>query len=183
MTEALLLIDIQNDYFPVRAMECTGMEQASAAAAVLLDTFRKENKPVFFIRHISTRPGAGFLLPDTPGSEIHASVAPRDGEPVIVKHFPNSFLQTDLLQKLQAGEVSDIVICGAMSHMCIDATTRAARDAGFFCTVIEDACATRDLVFRGERITAASIHAAFMASLNGVYASVIPLEEYLSTAG
>ncbi len=180
MTEALLLIDIQNDYFPGGAMECSGMTKASDIAAVLLDTFRKENKPVFFISHLSTRPGAGFLLPDTPGALINERIAPEHGETVIEKHFPNSFLQTDLLEKLQANEATDLVICGAMSHMCIDATTRAARDAGFSCTVIENACATRDLVFRGEKIPAATVHSAFMAALNGIYASVISLDEYLS---
>ena len=183
MTEALLLIDIQNDYFPGGTMECTGMTQASGVAAALLERFRKENKTVIFIRHISTRAGAGFLHPDTPGSMINESVAPRHGEPVVVKHFPNSFLQTDLAKKLNESGVTDLVICGAMSHMCIDATTRAARDAGFSCTVIENACATRDLVFRGEIIAAATVHSAFMAALNGVYASVIPLGEYLSKAG
>jgi len=180
MTEALLLIDIQNDYFSGGAMECVGMEQASGAASALLERFRLERKPVFFIRHISMREGAGFLLPGTRGSEIHERVAPGPGEAVIEKHFPNSFFQTGLLAALGEKGVTDCVICGAMSHMCIDATTRAAREAGFACTVVEDACATRDLVFLGETVPAASVHAAFMAALNGVYARVVTLEEYVS---
>jgi len=180
MTEALLLIDIQNDYFPGGAMECTGMEQASDVAYALLEKFRGEKKPVFFIRHLSIREGASFFLPGTLGSEIHDRVAPGPGEAVIEKHFPNSFFQTGLLGALKEKGVTDCVICGAMSHMCIDATTRAAREAGFACTVIEDACATRDLVFGGETIPAGSVHAAFMAALNGSYARVTTLEEYVS---
>ena len=66
-----------------------------------------------------------------------------------------------------------------MSHMCIDATTRAAVDFGFPCTVIHDACATRDLVFGGLTIPAAQVHGAFMAAL-APYARVLSLEEYLT---
>jgi len=178
MTEALLLIDIQSDYFPGGAMECVGMEQAADAAAALLEIFREEKKPVVFIRHISVREGAGFFLPGTRGSEIHDRVAPEPGEAVIEKHFPNSFFRTNLLAALGEKGVSDCVICGAMSHMCIDATTRAAREAGFACMVVEDACATRNLVFSGRTVPAASVHAAFMAALNGMYARVVTLEEY-----
>jgi nicotinamidase-related amidase len=180
MKEALLLIDIQNDYFPGGAMECVGMEEATDAAAALLEMFRRDEKPVFFIRHISVREGAGFFLPGTRGSEIHDRVAPVPGEAVIEKNFPNSFFQTELLAALGEKGVSECVICGAMSHMCIDATTRAAREAGFACTVVEDACATRDLVFSGKTVPAASVHAAFMAALNGMYARVVTLEEYIS---
>ena len=99
------------------------------------------------------------------------------GSRVIVKHFPNSFRETGLLEILHREEVEQLVIAGAMSHMCIDATTRAAFDLGFRCTVIEDACATRDLEFNGEQIKARDVHGAFMAALKMVYAEVLTTEE------
>ena len=173
MTQALILVDIQNDYFPGGAMELVGMDAASARAAAVLGRFRERSWPVFHIQHVSTRPGATFFLPDTKGVEHHASVAPRAGEPVVRKHFPNSFRESALLEGLRAAGAEQLVIVGAMSHMCIDATTRAAFDLGYGCTVVADACATRDLVFDGATVAAASVHGAFMAALASPYARVV----------
>lgn len=173
MTQALVLVDIQNDYFPGGAMELQGMEAAAERAAAVLAHFRMRGWPVFHIQHVSTRPGATFFLPDTTGVEHHASVVPRAGEPVVRKHFPNSFRDSILLGGLRAAGAEQLVIAGAMSHMCIDATTRAAFDLGYGCTVVADACATRDLVFNGETVAAASVHAAFMAALASPYARVV----------
>jgi len=182
MKQALLLVDIQNDYFRGGKMQLVGMEEASRNARLLLAMFRKKRLPVVHIRHISRRPGATFFLPNTKGADIHDSVAPQPGEIVIEKQFPNGFRDTDLLAVLTRSEVDQVVICGAMSHMCIDATTRAAFDLGFRCIVIEDACATRDLEYKGIMIGAGTVHAAFMAALAGVYATVVSADEYTNTS-
>jgi nicotinamidase-related amidase len=176
MKQGLLLIDIQNDYFPGGAMELVGMATAGERAARLLKGFRQQPAPVYFIQHLAIRPGATFFLPDTAGAEIHESVAPLPGEPVIIKHYPNSFRETGLLAMLQQDEIEQLIIAGAMSHMCIDATTRAAFDLGFNCIVVEDACATRDLVFKNEKIAAKDVHGAFMAALKMVYAEILSSE-------
>lgn len=172
MTTALLLVDIQNDYFPAGAMALERMAAAAANAARLLAAFRERGLPAFHVRHLSVRPGATFLVPGTPGAEIHPSVAPRAGEPLVEKNFPNSFRGTDLEQRLRGASVDGLVIAGAMSHMCIDATTRAAFDHGFKCTVAEDACATRALEFGGRSLPASDVHAAFMAALAAPYAKI-----------
>ncbi len=176
----LVIVDIQNDYFPGGRMPLEGMDTASRHAARLLEHFRERKLPVFFIRHLSDRPGAAFFLPETPGAEIHPKVAPRPGEPVLVKHFPNSFRGTDLRDRLSRAGVGSVVVCGAMSHMCIDATVRAAVDLGFSCLVAHDACATRPLVFGPETIPAAQVHAAFMAALSAAYAEVLTTAEFLA---
>jgi len=179
MTEALLLVDIQNDYFPGGEKELPGMDAAAANAAGLLAAFRESSRPVFFVCHVATRPGATFFLPGTPGAEIHGSVRPLPREQVVEKNRPNSFLGTDLAALLTAEGVTDLVICGAMSQMCIDATTRAARDLGYACTVIADACAACDLTFGGVAVPAGMVHASFMAALDGTYARVTTAGEYL----
>jgi nicotinamidase-related amidase len=183
MTEAngkqgLILVDIQNDYFPNGNFELVGMEQAAKNAQKLLQKFRDEQSPIVHIQHISKQPGATFFLPNTKGAEIHESVTPQPDETVIVKHFPNSFRDTSLLENLKNTEVEEVVICGAMSHMCIDATTRAAFDFGFRCTVIEDACATRDLEYEGKTVKAVEVHTAFMAALAMPYAKVASSAEF-----
>ncbi|MBW1706780.1 MAG: cysteine hydrolase [Deltaproteobacteria bacterium] len=180
MKQCLILVDIQNDYFPGGKMEVVEMEKAAENSQTLLDKFRNEGAPLFHIKHISRRPGATFFLPETDGAKIHDIVSPEEGETVIEKNFPNSFRETDLLSNLKENGTEELVICGAMSHMCIDATTRAAFDFGFRCVVINDACATRDMIYNGEIIEAASVHAAFMAALAVPYAKVISTIEYMA---
>jgi len=179
--KGLLLVDVQNDYFPAGRMELQGMVPASERASRLLQEFRRRGFPLFHVQHLSTRPGATFFLPGTPGSEIHESVRPAAGELLVQKHFPNSFRQTPLESHLQSVGLKELVICGAMSHMCIDATTRAAFDFGFGCTVIEDACATRDLQFKGEKIPAAAVHASFMSALASTYATILSADAFLAS--
>ena len=176
MTTALILVDIQNDYFAGGRMPLMGMDAAADVAANLLYRFRNHGLPVFHVRHETLQPGATFFLPDTRGAAINDRVTPIAGEPVITKHFPNGFRDTDLLEELRGEGAVRLVICGAMSHMCIDATTRAAADHGFDCTVAADACASRDLIFETQTIPAAQVHAAFMAALAAAYAAVGPAD-------
>lgn len=180
MKEALILIDIQNDYFPGGKMELVGMEEIAKKSAKILQAFRTAEKPIFFIRHLSTRPDAAFFIPGTSGTEIHSSISPLPTERIIEKNFPNSFFQTGLLSMLKEENVTDLVICGAMSHMCVDTTVRAAKELGFRCILISDACTTRSLRFKNESISAHIVHAAFMAALDGMFATVATVEDYLS---
>lgn len=173
MKTALLLIDIQNDYFPGGANELWRSAEAAAKAREALALFRKNAWPVVHVRHINTREGATFFLPDTPGSEINDAVRPAPGEEVVVKHYPDSFLQTTLRQRLEDLGVERIVVCGMMSHMCVDTTVRAAKAYGYDITLLHDACTTMALAWNGETLPADSVHKTFMASLQGAFARVI----------
>jgi nicotinamidase-related amidase len=181
MTSGLILVDFQNDYFPSGSMELVGIEDAAFNAHMILSHYRKTHLPVFHVQHLSLRPGSTFFLPGTAGVDIHSMVAPCDKETVVQKHYPNSFRGTQLQDILEKEEMSELIICGAMSHMCIDATTRAAFDLGFNCIVAEDACATRDLVFQGRTIAAADVHASFMAALSALYANVISSKDIVAS--
>lgn len=176
MDTALLLIDLQNDYFEGGAMTLEGADAAVANAARLLARFRTRGWPVVHVRHESTRPGATFFLPGTPGAGIHAAVAPRDGETVIVKHFPNAFRDTPLAQALRERGIATLAIAGMMTHMCVDTSVRAAADTGFACTLAHDACATRAQAFGGRSVAAADVQAAYMAALSGAFARVVATE-------
>ncbi|MDB5613876.1 MAG: isochorismatase hydrolase, partial [Devosia sp.] len=134
--------------------------------------------PVIHVRHESPE-GSPFFVAGTPGAEIIPAVAPKTGEQVVVKNFPNAFRDTDLKGKLDAAGIKDVVIVGAMSHMCIDATARAAADYGFNVTVVEDAAATRDAEFDGMTVPAGQVHAAFMSALGFAYGKVVKADEYL----
>ncbi|QXE87396.1 cysteine hydrolase [Geomonas nitrogeniifigens] len=179
MKTALLIIDIQNDYFPGGKMELVGSIEAAAATERLLAAFRKQSWPIFHVQHINTRPRSTFFLPDTAGSEIYASVSPMPREPVITKHFPSSFQETNLAEQLQDAEVDTLLVCGMMSHMCVDTTVREAFRLGFSCIVTHDACATRELTFNGVTVSAAQVHASYMAALGTVFARVLGVDEIL----
>jgi len=176
-TTALVLIDLQNDYFPGGTMELAGPDAAVSQAALMLDAFRRKGLPVVHIQHIATRPGATFFLPDSKGAEIHASVQPGPGERVVVKHFPNGFRETTLLEELRSIGASKLTFGGMMTHMCVDTTVRAAADLGFQCALAQDACATRGLVFAGQPVEAEKVQLAYLAALNGSFATVQPARE------
>jgi nicotinamidase-related amidase len=177
MSKTLVLIDLQNDYFPRGRMELVGADAAAAQAALLLEAFRKRSLPVIHIQHIATRTGATFFLPDTEGADIHAAVRPGAGEHVIVKHFPNAFRATKLEAVLRELGASHVVFAGMMTHMCVDTTVRACADLGFQCSLAHDACATRNLHFGPAQVGAADVQVAYLAALNGAFASVRPASE------
>ncbi len=175
---ALLLIDIQNDYFAGGLNPLVKSEEAVKKAQLVLNIFRIKGLPVFHIQHISVRSGSSFFLPGTTGAEIHPLLTPLSSETLIIKHYPNSFRETLLLAELQEKSITSLVICGMMTHMCVDATARAARDFGFNCTVIDDACATKELQFKSKIINAESVHYSFLAALRGFYADITTAKEF-----
>jgi nicotinamidase-related amidase len=179
MKTVLLLIDIQNDYFPGGRMELERCNEAAIQAEKLLNEFRKNKMPVIHIQHISVRKGATFFLPGTDGINFYTSVKPGENETVIQKYYPNSFRGTNLLECLKTLEAENLIICGMMTHMCIDATTRAAFDNGFQCIVAEDACATKSLIYKGNTIPASHVHQSFLAALSSVYAKVLTADEII----
>lgn len=183
MTKGLLLIDLQNEYFEGGKMELVGVQHAAANAARLLGLFRARELPVFHVRHVMPGTDAPAYRAGTPGVQIHHSVAPEGDEVVITKHRINAFRDTSLEDDLRARAVDDLVICGAMSHMCIDAAARAAVDHGFSITVIDDACATLDLEFDGEKIAAQQVHNSYMAALGWGYGRVAKTDDVVNEIG
>uniref|UniRef100_B8DQR0 Isochorismatase hydrolase n=1 Tax=Nitratidesulfovibrio vulgaris (strain DSM 19637 / Miyazaki F) TaxID=883 RepID=B8DQR0_NITV9 len=169
---ALVLVDIQRDYFPGGRMALPDAENAGRRAAEVLARCRAAAMPIIHIRHESIRPGSTFFLPGTEGADIHPLVAPLPGEAVLTKHFPNSFRDTALLHHLRAIGATDLVVVGMMTHMCIDTTVRAAFDHGFRCRVAGDATASPALAYGGTQVDADTVRATFLAALNGVFAEV-----------
>lgn len=180
MNTALIIIDIQNDYFEDGTMTLIDSERTAENAKLLLDKFRDKGSPIIHIQHIATKPTATFFLPDTKGAEIHNLVKPLPIEKIIIKHFPNSFRETELLDYLKSKKIENLVICGMMTHMCVDATTRGAKDFGFNCTLIGDACTTKDLEINGETVKAKEVHNSFLAALNYYYSTVITTKDFLN---
>jgi nicotinamidase-related amidase len=178
MKTALLLIDIQNDYFPGGKMELVEPLAAAKKAYELLQCVREHKGHHVHIQHVSRRPGATFFLPGDRGTDIHDSVAHFEGEPLVQKHYPNSFRETNLLDLLKGWGIERVIITGMMTHMCVDATARAAADLGFQVVIAEDACATRDLKYGNTIVPSDHVHKAFLAALKS-YGQVMTAEQII----
>ena len=179
MKTALLIIDIQKDYFPGGKFPLVEPLAAAEKAYGLLQCFRENDEKHVHIQHIALKPDATFFVRGTEGSDIHDAVAHFEGEPIVHKHYPNSFRETNLLEMLKGWGIERVVITGMMTHMCVDATTRAAADFGFQVWVAEDACATRDLEHNGTVIPADHVHKAFLAALKS-YGQVMTSEQVIA---
>ena len=176
---ALIVVDIQNDYFPGGKWPLVGVDAAADNAARIIQATRDSGDLVVHIRHEFTSEDAPFFTPNSEGAKLHPKVLNKADEPVVLKHFVNSFRETELKQILDQHGIEELVVIGAMSHMCVDGITRAAADMGYKVKVIHDACASRDLEFNGTTVPAAHVHAAFMAALGFAYAEVISTEALL----
>ena len=178
--QALIVIDIQNDYFPGGKWPLQGADAAADNAAQVIEATRANGNLVVHVRHEFESTDAPFFTPGSEGAQIHPKAANHEGEPVVLKHKVNSFLGTDLKALLDRHQITGLILVGSMSHMCIDAAARAASDMGYATTVIHDACATRDLEFNGVVVPAAHAHAAYMASLAFAYSQVVSTREWLA---
>lgn len=179
MNTALLIIDIQNDYFPGGKHPLVNPLEAAQRAYMILQCFREQGGHHVHIQHISLEPDATFFIKGDNGSDIHDSVAHFEGEPIVYKHEINSFLGTNLLQLLKSWDVERVVITGMMTHMSVDGSARAASDLGFQVIVAEDACATRHLKYGDMTIPAEHVHKAFLAALRA-YGKVMKSDEIIA---
>jgi nicotinamidase-related amidase len=177
VSRALVIIDIQRDYFPGGAHPLHEPQAAAAAARSVLERFRAQGEPVFHIQHVWDAPEATFMRPGSDGVELHPAVAPLAGERLITKQAPNAFLGTPLERELRERGVDQVVVCGMMTSMCVDASVRAAADLGFAVTLVHDACAAPALSFAGVEVAAPAVQAAFLGALADGYASVVAAAE------
>jgi nicotinamidase-related amidase len=175
---ALVIVDIQNFYFPGGSLPLQGSEAASLNAKKVLEMFRAKKWPVIHVRHLSKSVADAALAGD-PQWGFQANVAPFPGEPVVAKREVNAFRGTNLLDLLKGLKVKNLVIIGMQTHMCLEGAVRAAADYGFDVTVAEDACATRDLEFNGIKVPAEAVHLSTLATLKGNYAKIVTTAELL----
>ncbi len=176
---ALIVIDVQNDYFPGGKWELHNIEASAANAKHVLEHARSKNETIIHVHHEFQIDNPPFFAPGSHGAEIHPTMTPKDGELTVLKHHVNAFRETNLKELLDEHGITDVTIIGDMSHMCIDAAARAAADFGYNVTVVEDACSSRDLEFNGETIDADNIHKAYMSALSFAYANITKTEEFL----
>jgi len=178
MKQGLLVIDVQNDYFPNGKLALHQPEIALQRINQLEKHFLERNLPIIYIQHVKYSAGTTFFKNGTSGVELHPSLMNKSDSIVIEKHFPNSFYQTNLEMTLQNLEVQQLVICGMMTHMCIDSTTRASNELQFNPVLIQDATATKNLEINGHSTKASDVQNSFIAALSN-FAEISSTKEFL----
>ncbi|CAI3960429.1 Nicotinamidase-related amidase (PncA) (PDB:1ILW) [Commensalibacter communis] len=176
----LMIIDLQNDYFPNGKFPLPNIESVSEQSKKILETARENSLPIIHIKHEWHSPEAPFFAHASEGSEINEIVKPLDNEHIVVKNYPNSFKETNVKSILDQHQCKNIIIIGAMAQMCVDATVRAGSDLGYDITVIHDAIAAQNSQFDNMNISAKEVHAVFMNALSLGYATVIDTKEIIS---
>jgi len=179
MKKALIIIDMQNDYFCGGNMELQNIDEALNRTNELINFAREQKHKIYFIQHLSTREGATFFIPNTKGVKLNSKLD-ISNDMIIDKKYPNSFRDTTLKEELDKENINNLIICGAMTHMCIDTTVRAGFDLGYKITLANDACATRDLQFKDMTIKADDVHHSFMSALGSVFCEVKDTVEIIS---
>jgi len=178
MKKALIIIDLQNDYFKDGANELQEIDEVLIQTNKLIKFAREKSYKIYFIQHFSQKEGASFFLPHTQGVKLHKDLEINENL-VIKKNYPNSFRDTILKKELDKENINELIICGAMTHMCIDTTVRAGFDMGYKIELVSDACATKDLVFQDTVIKAQDVQASFMSALNGIFCEVKEVKNLL----
>lgn len=168
----LIMIDCQNTYTR-GVMELDGVRAALDEAAALLGRARSAGIPIIHVQH-SDGPGSLYDVEGESGAIVE-QVAPREGERIVVKRYPNSFVHTDLDDELKAKGAGNLVLAGFMTHMCVNSTARGAFNLGYAPTVVAAATATRSLpAVGGESVSAAAMQSASLAGLADLFAVVVP---------
>lgn len=163
---ALLVIDVQDFYFPGGRAELVNPEAAATITAKAISYARDHNYPVIYVQHKASQ-----------GMKINDLVTPEEGDRIFVKEDVNSFLGTGLDDYLKTLNTETLVICGMQTHMCVEAAVRAAHDLGYNVILLDDACATRNLTYNGREVSAADVHASTLATMKS-YAKVMTVAEW-----
>lgn len=179
MKTALLLIEIQNDYFPCGKMPIANSTYVASNAYKILQAYRARQWPVIHIQQLATRPNDTYFLPCTQGAEFYPDLSPQVSELAFKKYYPNSFRDTNLANVLKKLAVEHLTVCGMLTQQSIDATVRAAYDLGFLCTLLRDACTASNLIFDNNLIHADVVQNAFLAALAPTYAAILATDHFV----
>lgn len=183
MTEALIVVDVQNDYFPDGNLPTCNPIRTAEACAKLIKKFRNEKKEVVYIKHIVKEEQSKdypFFVKDTWGVEINDIVKPLPNEKVITKSEVSSFVRTELKDYLLSKNIKKLIVVGMMIHNCVNATVYSGVDEGFDCIVVEEAVNTMDQKLHDKVVKAEQIKESFLAGIQFVYSKVYKLEEVLN---
>ena len=160
-------------------MELKGIDKVLEKTNKLIKFAREQKYKIYFVQHIASKKGATFFVENTYGAKLNSKLDIQE-DVIIIKNYPNSFRDTKLNKLLDKDNIKNLIICGAMTHMCIDSTVRAGFDLGYTIELVSDACATKDLKFKEKYIKDIDVHFSFMSALSGVFCEVKKTSEIIN---
>ncbi len=180
MKRALLVIDVQNEYFTGK-LPVTYPENSFGNIIKVID-FANENKiPVLLIQHTNPGKDSATFKEGTNEHEIHDEVLKRGYDKIIEKNLPGSFTGTELSSWLKENDIDTLVISGYMTQMCCDTTARQAMHLGFNVEFLSDATGTLDISNSAGKISAEELHKAILITQAMRFSEVMPTEEWIKT--
>lgn len=180
MSRALLVIDAQMEYF-------SGALPVNHPAASLerileaMDATTAHGVPVAVIQHRAASPQAPLFAPGGPGWELHPEVAARRRNVLISKELPGSFTNTELGSWLERVGADTVAVCGYMTHMCCDTTSRQAFHRGYAVEFLSDATGTLDLANQAGRVSAQELHRAVLVTQAARFARVLTTRQWINS--
>ncbi|WP_428242378.1 cysteine hydrolase family protein [Gynuella sp.] len=139
---ALIIIDIQNDYFPQGKFPLVDSDTVLTRIMHLANQAISASMPVVLVQHIGS-PDGPFFYPDDEGTEIHSQLKQMlAGAPVITKQHADAFWQTDLAHTLETLQVQNLLICGMMTQNCVTHTAISKAADNYKVAVVTDCCTT-----------------------------------------
>ncbi|WLH14152.1 cysteine hydrolase family protein [Pseudomonas hefeiensis] len=172
----LIIIDAQKEYL-AGPLALSGMDAAVANIRQLLGAARAAGRPIVHVRHLGTH--GGLFDPQGERGEFITGLEPQGDETVVEKLLPSAFHGTELKKRLEDLGPLDLIVCGFMSHSSVSTTVRAAKNLGFRCTLVEDACATRDLPHKGGVLSAEHVHQTEMAIMADNFATLALTRDFI----
>ena len=158
---ALIIIDPQNDYLAGGKYPLWNMEASIKQIQLAIKTATEKNMPIYFVQHIASAE-APFFQEGSEGAEVIRVL--REGAPdanVVVKHYADSFEQTELDQLLKAEGIGKIVLCGMMTQNCITHTALSKTAEEYQVSILSDACTTVDEMVHNIALNALSVRCTF----------------------
>ncbi len=169
---ALVVIDVQLGMFDAPGEPpVPGGERLLERIRGLIGEAREAGAPVIYVQHCDE--AGGLLEEGNEGWKVHPLIAPHDGEPVVKKRTPDSFLDTTLREELGSRNVESLVLVGVQTEVCVDTTCRRAFSLGYDVTLVKDAHGTWD----NDQLSAARIIAHHNAVLGGRFATAMNADE------
>lgn len=140
---ALVVIDLQNDYFPGGLFPLWQAEETLDAVLAAMGRASARGIPVVLVQHVPEAGGAPFFNPGTPGVAIHPRVlAAAPGAPVVVKSHADGFVDTDLEAVLTGLGAKHLLICGMMTQNCVTHTAISRAADKYRVSILGDCCTT-----------------------------------------
>ncbi|MBP2653472.1 MAG: sttH [Firmicutes bacterium] len=178
MKRALLVIDVQNEYFTGK-MPVTYPDGSFDKILKAVDAAKQNDIAVILIRHGAVQKDAAAFVKGSKEWDIHEKLLRKKHLCIIDKNLPGSFTDTHLEDLLREMGIDTIVICGYMTQMCCDTTARQAVHLGFSVEFLSDATGTLDVANSAGKITAEELHKAILVTQAMRFSKVISTDEWI----